>query len=182
MSRMSFATIPQPKTMNKHEFINFPQLSGYPLFNFNLPVLFNILPVDIIIEVFFFTFLENDIIFYSQNLDVLNLVMYIFSNLNYPCNDSIYFWHILSVSMESFMNSTSTFVGKTCSTIIGINNAYDPTKKTYLRIKEHFVLDIDNKEFKYVSAENTPEVEKNNKLHDWLLRVLKNPAGVQGGR
>ena len=43
------------------------------------------------------------------------------------------------------------------------------------------MLDIDNKEFKYVSAENTPEVE-NNKLHDWLLRVLKNPAGVQGGR
>ena len=91
MSRMSSATIPQPKTMNKNEFIIFPQLSGYPLFNFNLPVLFNNLPVDIIIEVFFFTFLENDIIFYSQNLDVLNLVMYIFSNLNYPCNDSIYF-------------------------------------------------------------------------------------------
>ena len=39
MSRMSSATIPQPKTMNKNEFITFPQLSGYPLFNFNLPVL-----------------------------------------------------------------------------------------------------------------------------------------------
>ncbi len=181
ISRQSSLAPPQNKGINKNDIISFPQLSGYPLFNFNLPVLFNILPVDIIIEVFFFTFLENDIIFYSQNLDVLNLVMYIFSNLNYPCNDSIYFWHILSVSMDSFMNSTSTFVGKTCSTIIGINNAYDSTKKTYLRIKEHFVLDIDNKEFKYVSAENTPEVEKNNRLHDWLLRILKNPASVQGG-
>ena len=81
--------------------ISFPQLSRYPLFNFNLPMLFNILPVDIIMQVFFVTFLENDIIFYSANLEILNIVLYIFSNFNYPCNDSIYFWHIVSVSQQA---------------------------------------------------------------------------------
>lgn len=170
----------QKNTSITDSFIFFPQLSGYPLFHFNLPFLFTVLPVEIIIEVFLFTFLENDIIFYSANLDLLNLVMYVFSNFNYPCNDSIYFWHILSVSVEAFMNSSSTFVGKTCSTMIGINNSYDPKVRTTLRIKEHFILDIDNKEFFYVSAENTPEVNKNRLLHDCIIKILKNPSGVQG--
>lgn len=170
----------QIKAPKNDSIITFPQLSGYPLFHFNLPFLFTVLPVEIIIEVFLFTFLENDIIFYSANLDLLNLVMYIFSNLNYPCNDSIYFWHILSVSIEAFMNSTSTFVGKTCSTMIGINNSYDPKIKTTLRIKEHFILDIDNKEFFYVSAENTREVNKNRLLHDCISKILKNTSNVQG--
>ena len=163
----------QAKQLKMDNTISFPQLSGYPLFNFNLPMLFNILPVDIIMQVFFVTFLENDIIFYSSNLEILNIVLYIFSNFNYPCNDSIYFWHIVSVSQESFMNSSSTFVGKTCSCMIGINAPYDPKVKTTLRVKEHFVLDIDNKYFTYVSDTNSPESKRIASLLDTLPKILK---------
>ena len=76
--------------------------------------------------------------------------MYIFSNLNYPLNDTIYFWHVVSVSIKNFLTGNSTFVGKTCSTIIGINSSYNPDYLTTQRIKEHFVLDIDNKNFFFV--------------------------------
>lgn len=75
------------------------------------------------------------------------MVMYIFSNMNYPFNDSIYYWHILSVSQNSFMTGKSTFVGKTSSTLTGILSKYDPELLTTKKIREHFVLDIDNKNF-----------------------------------
>ena len=163
----------QPKQAKSDNTIFFPQLSGYPLLNFNLSMIFNILPVDIIMQVFFVTFLENDIIFYSSNLELLNLTMFIFSNLNYPCNDSIYFWHILSVSPNSFMNSSSTFVGKTCSCMIGINAPYDPKLRTTLRIKEHFVIDLDNKIFTYASESTSPETTRMKNLLDTLLKIVR---------
>ena len=168
-------------TQKDDDYVYFPQISGYPLMNFNLPLFFNIFPAHLIIQVFIFTFLETDILFYSSNLELLNLLMYVFSSLNYPCNESIYFWHILSVSIQSFMNSTSTFVGKTCSTIIGINNTYDPRVKTTLRIREHFVLDIDRKEFSYVSSSDSPESAKNRIIFEGLNRIINNTSSCVGG-
>ena len=168
-------------SLNDDNYIYFPQISGYPLMHFNLPLLFNIFPVNLIIQVFLFTFFEIDILFYSGNLELLNLLMYIFSNLNYPCNDSIYFWHVLSVSIKSFMNSTGSFTGKTSSTIIGINQEYDPRVKTTLRIKEHFILDIDKKEFTYVTNTNSPESIKIKILFEGINNIMNNSLSVNGG-
>ena len=151
---------------NKREEINgipsmfFNQLSGYPFLDINLSFIFNLIPPEIICEVFIFSFLEQDIIFYSERPEILNMIIYIFSNLNYPFNDSIYYWHLLSVSKENFMSGTSTFVGKTCSTLIGILGQYDPDLLTTKKITEHFVLDIDNKNFFFLFQEETEEVKE----------------------
>ena len=152
--------------------IFFNQLSGYPFLDLNLSFLFNLLPADIIVEVFIFSFLEHDIIFYSENPEILNLVMYIFSNFNYPFNDNIYYWHILSVSQDSFMKGTSTFVGKTCSTLTGILNEYDENIKTTNKIREHFVLDIDNKNFFFLYVDNTEEVEETFILYNYIKSCI----------
>ena len=148
--------------------IKFQQLSGYPLMDINMSFIFNLIPPEIIIEVFIFTFLEHDILFYSSRPEVLNMVMFIFSNLNYPFNDSIYYWHILSVSIKNFMTGNSTFVGKTCSTLTGILNEYDPEFLTTQKIREHFVLDLDNKNFFYLYSEETEDVKKTMTLHSYI--------------
>ena len=150
--------------------LKFQQLSGYPLMDINLSFIFNLIPVEIIIEVFIFTFLEQDIIFYSSQPELLNMVMFIFSNLNYPFNDSIYYWHILSVSLDDFMNGTSRFVGKTCSSIIGILDEYNPKTLTTKRVKEHFVLDLDYKNFFYVYAEETEDVKQTMALNEYIKK------------
>ena len=148
--------------------IKFPQLSGYPLMDINISFIFNLLPPEIIIEVFIFTFLEHDIIFYSTRPEVLNMVIFIFSNLNYPFNDSIYYWHIFSVSLNSFMTGSSKLVGKTCCTLTGILNEYQPDIMTTQKIHEHFVLDIDNKNFFYLYSEETEDVKKTMILHNYI--------------
>ena len=134
----------------------------------NLSFIFNLLPPDIIVEVFIFTFLEYDIIFYSSRPEILNMIIYIFANFNYPFNDSIYYWHVLSVSSDSFMSGSSPFVGKTCSTLTGILDTYDPDLPTAKKIREHFVLDIDNKIFFYTYQDETEEVKETLKLHSYI--------------
>ena len=158
----------------------FNQLSGYPFLDINLSFIFNLIPPEIICEVFIFSFLEQDIIFYSERPEILNMVIYIFSNLNYPFNDSIYYWHLISVSKDSFMNGTSTFVGKTCSTLTGILGQYDPELLTTKKIREHFVLDIDNKNFFYLFQEETEEVKEIMDLFLYIKSCAGEEEEIQG--
>ena len=72
------------KAENKNSIPNifFNQLSGYPIMDFNLSFLFSLLEPKMVILTFIFTFLEYDIIFFSAEPEILNIVMYIFNNLN----------------------------------------------------------------------------------------------------
>ena len=151
----------------------FHQLSGYPYMDINLSFLFNLIPPDIVLQVFIFSFLEHDIIFYSKNEEHLNMVMYIFSNLNYPFNDSIYYWQILSVSLDDFLNGDSPFVGKTCSTLTGILNEYDSGYDLTSKIREHFVLDIDNKNFFFLCNEEKEEAKETILLHNYIKNCIQ---------
>ena len=146
----------------------FNQLSGYPFMDLNISFIFNLIPPEIIVEVFIFSFLEHDIIFYSSRPEILNMVMYIFANFNYPLNDSIYYWHLLSVSKEAFMSGSSTFVGKTCSTLTGILSEYDQQLMTTKKIREHFVLDIDNKNFFFLYQDETEDVKDTMSLYNYI--------------
>ena len=158
----------------------FNQLSGYPFMDINLSFIFNLIPPEIIVEVFIFSFLEHDIIFYSSRPEILNMVMYIFSNLNYPFNDSIYYWHILSVSEDSFMTGSSTFVGKTCSTLTGILSEYNSDILTTKKIREHFVLDIDNKNFFFLYQDETDEVRDTMTLYSYIKNCTAEVEEISG--
>ena len=109
---------------NYHE-IQFQQLSGYPLIDFNLSLLFNLLPVEVILKTFICTFLEEEIVFYSENIETLNMLMYIFSILNYPVNDITYYQSILSVSSNDYIIGNSMFTDKPFSSMMGVNSQFD---------------------------------------------------------
>ena len=97
-------------------FIFFSQLSGYPFIDINMSFLFNLLEPNIIIKIFIFTFLEYDVVLVSSHPSLLNTLLYIFSNLNYPFNDSIYYWHVFSVSGNDF--TKGAFLSSRVSTAI----------------------------------------------------------------
>jgi hypothetical protein len=52
------------------------------------------------------------------------MIMYIMFSLNYPCNDSIYFWHIVSVPLKE-LTEENRFVGKVMDSLLGVNSSYD---------------------------------------------------------
>ena len=161
--------------INSIPYIFLNQLSGYPLMDFNLSFLFSLLEPRMVILTFILTFLEYDIIFFSAEPEILNIVMYIFNNLNYPFNESIYYWHVVSLSKENFMsNAESPFIGKVSSSMMGICSAFDPNLKTTNKVKEHFVLNIDDKTLSYSCSETTDQGDSDKimELYDYLNECL----------
>ena len=132
------------KTDKEDPKIELNQLSGYPNLDFDLFEIFNLLPLNLILQIYVLTFLEQNLLFFSSNLEILNTVMYIVYMFNYPCNDSTYFWHIVSVGKNNLVEENQ-FVGKIMLSLLGVNCPYDPSIDTSAFANSHYVVDIDNK-------------------------------------
>ena len=156
--------------------IKFEFLPGYPLIQYNLAkVLFYTLsPVDII-EIFFYTFLEKDVIFFSKNLEYLSLTINSYLNLNFPLNDEKYYFINASVSYDNYINNNSPFVGSTFTTILGINDQYNSKySNASSKLKDHLAVDLDKGEIYKVEDKNNKQGSKKNKeLFSLIKKICK---------
>lgn len=158
---------PKPGKPNQNRQI-LNQLTAYPVFDFNVSEIFHILPIPTIVEVLIFNLLECEMLFFSKNIEVLNLVMYIISSLSYPCNDSIYLWHILSVSKNEIVkfSGNSKFVGKPFASMLGVNCTYSSDINTVKIYGTHFIVDLDNKKIYLKKNENEELDEEEGEVSD----------------
>ena len=80
--------------------IKFELLPGYPLIQYNLAkVLLDTMSPINVIKIFFYTFLEKNVIFFSKNLELLSLTINSYMILNFPLNDEKYYFINASVSI-----------------------------------------------------------------------------------
>ena len=164
--------------------IKFELLSGYPLIQYNLAkVLFHSLSPADVIEIFLYTFLEKDVIFFSKNLEYLSLTINSYFSLNFPLNDEKYYFINASVSYENYMNNNSTFVGSTFTTVLGINSQYQPK---YLdssnKLKEHLAVDLDRGEIHKIEDKNDKAKSKKNKELFNLIRKICNKKELKSDK
>ena len=156
--------------------ITLDQLSGYPYIDFDLSEIFNLLPINLILEIYIITFLEQKTLFFSQNLEILNMIMYIMFSLNYPCNDSIYFWHIVSVPLKE-LTEENRFVGKVMDSLLGVNSSYDEFINTSPFGSYYFIVDIDNKKIILKNSNLNQEEEEDYKdlikIQEFLQNSIK---------
>jgi hypothetical protein len=110
INKTQFDENKEKKPINK---IKFKYLSGYPMIQYNLAkVLFKTRPlpqtksliktkteteiislsIEKIISIFLLTFLEEDLIIFSENIEYLTLFLQSFINFNYPYNDMDYYF------------------------------------------------------------------------------------------
>ena len=154
--------------------IELNQLTGYPNLDFDLYEIFNLLPLNIILEIYVFTFLEQSILFFSSNLELLNTIMYIMYMFNYPCNDSTYFWHIVSVGKNNLVEENK-FVGKIMLSLLGVNCTYESSIDTSAFGNYHIVVDIDNKKMIFKESLNISLDEKEDAVKlDNLFYYIEN--------
>jgi hypothetical protein len=157
--------------------IEMNQLSGYPYIDFEIKEVFNILPINLFLEIYLLTIVEQSMLFFSSNLEILNMVMYIMYILNYPCNDSTYFWHIVSVSKDN-LNEENKFVGKVMVSMLGVNAAYDDCIDTFAFGSYHFIVDIDNKKILLkesldLSLNEKEDSENVDKFDNYIKDIIK---------
>ena len=154
------------------------QLSGYPYLDFDLIKIFNILPINFVIEIFILTIIEQNMLFFSSNLELLNMVMFIMFVLNYPCNDTPFFWHIVSVSKDNF-DSDNTFAGKVMDSLLGVNTTYNDNINTDIYGKYNYIIDIDKKniilkkELQYFEEDDEKDYKGLSNFRKYLRNILK---------
>ena len=178
--------IPSPMSYNLHLDIfsfcmNVPdieikQLSGYPYIDFDLKEIFNIFPLNFFLEIYLISIIEQKMLFFSSNQELLNIFMYIIYILNYPCNDSRYFWHIVTVSKDNLIEENK-FVGLMVS-MLGVNSSYEESIDTKAFGTFYYIIDIDNKkiilkESLDISIDEKDEADNLNNLHQYIQSILK---------
>ena len=156
--------------------IKFETLPGYPLIQYNLAkVLLDIMSPLHVIEIFLYTFLEKNVIFFSKNLQYLSATINTYLNLNFPLNDEKYYFINASVSLENYVNNNSPFIGSAFTTIVGINSSYNVK---YLqspnKIKDHLVVNLDKDEvYKIEDKEQKENSKKNKDLFNYIKKICK---------
>ena len=149
--------------------ITIPKLSGYPYLDFNLCEIFNSIPIKEFIKIFILAFLELETLFFSPNLEKLNLFMYMLYILNYPLTDSNYFWHIKSISKND-INSVGEMIG---SIFLGVNTEFNnKTINTQNLSNVNYIVNLENKKNTINFLSNTKESEELNKLIKYIHNLL----------
>ena len=141
---------------NLFEQIKFPFLQGYPLMQYNLPrIIFNNFSISKFIFLFINTFLEKDILIFSEDIELLSFVINIFHNLNYPLNDNSYYNINACISYNNYIRGNCDFFSTAMNSIIGINSPFqlnclsDNEKKFH----DHIIYDLENHEI-YIKSKN----------------------------
>ena len=149
--------------------ITIPKLSGYPYLDFNLCEIFNTIPIKEFIKIYILAFLEVDTLFFSPNLEKLNLFMYMLYILNYPLTDSNYFWHIKSISKND-INSLSEMIG---SIFLGVNAEFN-IKNIELEdlTNVSFIVNLENKKNIINNISHSKESEELNSLTQYIHNIL----------
>ena len=146
-----------------------PKLTGYPYIDFDLCKLINTVSIKEFISLFILGFLEVDLVFFSPNLEKLNLFMYSLYILNYPLTDCNYFWHIRSIS-KTKINFINQIIG---TLFIGVNAEYNPN--LYLKFLQNitFAINIEKEKdlINYISKKK--ETEEINRILIYINKLLR---------
>ena len=149
------------KGWNKFQNIRFELLSGYPLIQYNLlKVLLHKMSPEDVITIFFYIFLERNVIFFSNDIELLSLTINSYINLNFPLNDEKYYFNNVSISFEDFISGNSNFAGTAFTSVLGINSEY---KSDYLsdnvKLGQHLTVDLDNGVIKMIDQDDCSDNE-----------------------
>ena len=103
---------------------------------------------------------------FSKEIEYLTFTANAYMNLNYPHNNSHYFFNIGAISLEKFKIGGNILGGEINSTsLISINNEF---VEDYLgkasHLKEHVIVDLDNSDILFAKFNENDNYEKINKL------------------
>ena len=157
--------------MNEERKLYQNKMNDLPLININLKNLFVKFSVEKIIDIYRYLFLETRVLFFSENIDILNIFIYGLLSLLYPFEYQYQIITILPKENFEILESITPFIA-------GVNQKYenDFFEKLNLTLSDFIlVADLDKCELKYINNENNiPDFPKNNKkqldkkLHDIL--------------
>ena len=146
-----------------------PRLTGYPYLEFNLCNLLYCMPIKEFLKIYILVFLDINLLFFSKDLEKLNLIMFLIMNLNYPLVDGIYFWHIKTFSQDQIKDGTDIFF---FNTFRGINTEFNWKLNLSNYENLYYIVHLNNSKNQLISLKNNNKDKQNiNKILE-LLNLL----------
>ena len=147
--------------------IKIPKLTGYPYADFDIINVINIVSVKDFIKIYILIYLEIPLLFFSDNLKVLNLFMFVLYLLNYPLTDSNYFWHIETISEKGLKSVQQAIL----QGFKGINTTYRENMNLSILNDVEFIIDLKGEET-IVNRKETKESKQIVKLLKYIDKIL----------
>ena len=146
-----------------------PKLTGYPYADFNLGKVLTSVNLNDFIKIYILIFLEIDLIFFSPDLEKLNIFMFALYIVNYPLTDSIYFWHIKTSSYDDLKNGRG--IEGPSTSFKGVNCDYNTVDFSKINTPD-FVIDIEDKKQPIKNKEISEDADDINLLLKYINNVL----------
>ena len=147
--------------------ITIPKLTGYPYADFNLANIFNCIPLKDFIKIFILIYLEIELLFFSPDLEKLNMVMFTLYILNYPLTDSSYFWHIDTISEKDVKSDFYTVI----TGFKGINTKYNPNLDLSYFKSVDFIVDLESDDL-IINRKHTKDSKEIVKLLKYIDNIF----------
>ena len=156
--------------LEKEEDIIIPRLTGYPYLEFNLCNLLYSMPIKEFLKIYILTFLDINLLFFSKDLEKLNLMMFMIMNLNYPLVDGMYFWYIKTFSQEQIKDGFDIMQ----STFRGINTEFNLKLNLSNFAKLYYIVDLNNNKNQLINLKNKDEDKENiNKILEFMSLLFQ---------
>jgi hypothetical protein len=147
--------------------ITIPKLTGYPYADFNLYKVLNSVSLKDFIKIFLLIYLEIDLLFFSPDIEKLNLFMFMLYLLNYPLTDSNFFWHIEAISENDIKSDYYTAV---LTGFKGINTKYRENLDLSRFSSIYFIVDLES-DNAIVNIRSNKDTKKIVKLLKGMVRL-----------
>ena len=179
----------------EQKFYNLEHLSGYRYSEIDFSVIFYILPLDIIVQVYLQILTGHNIGIFSKNIEILNATIYIFQQFFYPLSYDENVSSFSPIKYFCYEICTQNLVGFLCSyeeidKFNPFRNIKDNEYKCLSEDEEKggfdfnlyacdYIVDLDNKYFKEVdnnkNRENYEEYKNNNfEIFNFIYNLYNN--------
>ena len=138
------------RIFEKNEKIIIPRLTGYPYLEFNLCNLLYSMPIKEFLKIYVLVFLDVNLLFFSQDLEKLNLMMFMIMNLNYPLLDGMYFGYIKTFSQEQIKDGFDIIQ----NTFRGINIEFNWKLDLSNFANLYYIVHLNNNKYQLISLKN----------------------------
>ena len=158
------------KIFENNSTMNIPRLTGYPYLEFNLCNLLYTMPIKEFLKIYILVFIDISLLFFSKDLEKLNLIMFMIMNLNYPLVDDTYLWHIKSFSQEQLKNGFDIMQ----NTFRGINTEFNWKLNLSNFSNLFYIVHLNNSKNQLISLKNNNEDKQNiDKLLEYISIIFK---------
>ena len=162
-------------SLDNQKIYSLTQIKGYNKPQINISELFELIPIEVIIEIYFYLLSGHIISIFHKDIEILNIVIYLLKYLLYPLSSNN---NIHCYNKNEYFNTNDKIIDEE-ELIYGFNIDYDNIIKAKLNMNDNkdnifdlnYYLDINKKSLNILSTNSLDDNSK--KLNEYIKKIIE---------